>query len=245
MKIYPFLILLFATSLNAFYFEVPEDHIGFKLSLPSFETSGQDTERFNKLDIYFTVSEQNLESEKSDWDSGNSAIGDTWFPEYATYYGNELRWQNFAIDVDVDYRNGFNFSGSITEDINVSDAWNGNGPNNYMIWLNNNSHLEDNSEALISANDLSISNVYSWDSFWNFSISETDYSLSFLGLPHFTLQESNDFSGPYIFSTSDNGNYYNPLNKAFISVVPEPSTYALILGAVALGFAIRKQNSTK
>jgi hypothetical protein len=232
MKIYPLLILLFATSLNAFYFEVPEDHIGFKLSLPSFETSGQDTERFNKLDIYFTVSEQNLESDKLAWNSGAWY----WTPEYATYYGNELRWQNFAIDLDVDYRNGFSFVGSITENINVSAPSSlGVGPEYYMIWLDNNYHLEDSSESAGGNLNLGSSNIYSFDSFWNFSIGETDYSLSFLGLPHFELQESNNFSGPTISSSGTS-------DKAFISVVPEPSTYALILGAVALGFTIRRRN---
>lgn len=232
MRIYLISLLLIATSLNAFYFEVPEDHIGFKLSLPSFETSGSTTERFNKFDIYFTVSEQNLQSDKSLWDSGASPFD--WTPEYATYYGNELRWENFAIDVDVNFKDGSSFVGSITENINVWSP-SGGGPEYYMIWLDNNSDLEDVSESLISYTDLSISNLYSFDSFLSLSISSIDYTVSFLGLPHFNIYDNHNSVDGVDWIYNSYGH-----EKAYISAVPEPSTYALILGAVALGFTIRR-----
>ena len=78
------------------------------------------------------------------------------------------------------------------------------------------------------------------------SASTNAFSVSISGLDDYIL-ESGETAAFRIFNENAGANGQFRVDNIAITgaVVPEPTTYALILGIFALGFAIRKQNSTK
>ncbi len=78
------------------------------------------------------------------------------------------------------------------------------------------------------------------------SASTTAFSITISGLDDYIL-ESGETAAFRIANENVGANGQFRVDNIAITgvVVPEPTTYALILGIITLGFAIRKQNSTK
>ena len=240
MKLFVFLSIISVSSITnalGFSYIVSPDQIGFKISLPTFQgNSNTSLETVNKLDLYFSISEQELIDNNQDIQKWNDA-GFT-PPQLATYYGlDNNEWVNFIIDYDFEFKDGTLHSGQTVPNF-IRNNLEGDP---YFFWLDNNAYLE-NSNVLAEWPINTSSNYYSFDSWSTFSVNNVNFQLTFFGHPLAYLYDLDSMPSGTNVNNPSGGELHDEILVSTLSEVPEPSSYALLLGSLALGLvALRRR----
>ena len=240
MKFYPFLFLLFASSLNAISINFDFENLG-TLSI-KLDESVLSQSTVSRTQI------ENWENDNNYFRFGNGSTVN--YDSFDSNLYNFLSFPGYSEDWTlVDNMNFINLADELTSNLNIT------GLNN--LDLSNFDTRNDNSNFLISPHSPAFNpdNLFIYEDY-TYMFNKTSILVADISI---SMQDGSEV---YIdFSGFGNDGYVaggNSLNASIIylgeevqylwngtvtlsSIVPEPSTYALILGAVALVFNIRRR----
>ena len=219
MKIYPFLILLFATSLNAITVHFnSETFLSKNISLPQPVTYD------NQLDDFIASDYSHIDNYSRDFSFEIVGLneGTGTLDQLSSLIGSNQVVLNFNLDGNLYSTNS---NSEITNDPSID--------NDVMVGISG-------SDSYYTLNQEGLSITYSglnWGIFEVYTATGDGPMIhqfvdnSSGAVPEVLLGNGGDYLTIY---SNENISQFT----VFYEVVPEPSTYALILGAVALGFTI-------